>query len=401
MRGRASFSRAIADRDELLAGPSQEERAATSETVILAEESLQATIENEERKVENARRTLLSTGLTAFSDDDDEEAVPPVISGTYTCDVEGTYTLDVFSSAAASGYSYRLSGLEFGTYIASVDQPVALGKCGLRIQFNDSSKYSRSVWKIEIPNKKSSSYTTNLNTYTLAETQAASSIALAEQEVALAKANANTSNAPAREEATRRANASITSAQARLARIDASLADRTLTAPFAGVITEIDSVPGETIGTSPVVTLLADSDFEITARIPEIDIGKLLVGQKTELVFDARSSETLTGTIDFISLKSTEIDGVAYYEALIALDEKPAWLRSGLNADIDIVINETEDSVLRVPKRFVYETKDGFEVIKQTGEESYASTTVEVEMEGNDGYYAITGLNAGDVVVAP
>lgn len=395
----AALATAVANRDELLAGPSSEARVVTDETVELKKEALETTIQNEERKIENARRTLLSNGLAVFSDDPDEEAVPPTISGTYTCAAEGSYTISVFSSASVSGYSYRLSGLEFGTYVASTEQALALGACGLRIQFDSDSNYNRSVWTIEIPNTKSNSYTTNLNAYNLAKTQAASAITLAEQDVALAEASATNENAPARNEAVTRANAAIAQAQARLAGIDAQIADRTLVAPFSGTITEIDILPGETVTTVPVVTLLADQEFEVVARIPEIDIGKLLIGQKAQLVFDARSTEVVEGTIHFISLKSTEIDGVAYYEAVIELDTLPVWLRSGLNADIDIIIEEKKD-VLRLPKRFVVKTDGGYEVLVRDGDK-VASTTVKVTLEGNDGFVAITGLNQGDVVVAP
>ena len=117
------------------------------------------------------------------------------------------------------------------------------------------------------------------------------------------------------------------------------------------------------------------------------------------MVFDARSSEILTGEIDFISLKATEIDGVAYYKAMISMNETPQWVRSGLNADVEIIVSEKNDG-LRVPKRFVVETKDGHVVlIKENG--STASSTVKIELEGNDGYVAITGVNEGDILVAP
>ncbi len=395
----ASLASAGADYDELLSGPSGEDREVTSETLELKRATLKTTKETETLKIENARRALLSSSLTAFSDDVNEDATPPTISGTYTCDKEGVYIVDVFSSAAQSGYSYRLSGLETGTYVASVDQAVALGACGLRIIFDGDSSYSRTKWQVEIPNAKSNAYVTNLNTYNLTVSQAASAIALAEQEVVLAEANAISDNAPARSEEVARADASVAQARARLARIDADIADRVLRAPFSGTITEIDILPGETVTATPVVTLLASSAFDVTARIPEIDIGKLETGQKVEMVFDARAGEVVEGAIDFISLKSTEIDGVAYYEAKIELKEVPPWIRSGLNADIDVVITE-QGAVLRVPKRFVSETSTGHSVLLKRGD-IFATTTVEVTLEGNDGFVAITGLNEGDIVAAP
>jgi len=74
-------------------------------------------------------------------------------------------------------------------------------------------------------------------------------------------------------------------------------------------------------------------------------------------------------------------------------------MRSGLNADIDIVIIDAADS-LRVPSRFVTQTDGGAQVRTKVGE-LVATTTVNVTLTGNDGFTAITGLNQGDIVVAP
>lgn len=117
------------------------------------------------------------------------------------------------------------------------------------------------------------------------------------------------------------------------------------------------------------------------------------------MVFDARASEILTGEVSFISLKETEIDGVSYYEAIIKLKELPTWIRSGLNADVEIIISEQTDS-LRIPKRFAIKTADGYEVLVKKNEVT-ATTSIKVELEGNNGYFAITGLNEGDILIAP
>lgn len=395
----AALSRTVADRDELLQGPTLTAQDVTAAELAAKEAALRTTKETEEQKVANAYRTLLSSDLTTYSEDTDEDAVPPLLSGSYTCDTAGTYLIEVFSSKADSGYSYYLSGLESGTFPVSTDQPIALGTCGLRIIFDAASSYSRTTWHIDVPNLKSSQYVANRNAYALAVTQAESAIALAEQAVTLAKADATNQNAPARNEAIDRANADVAQAQARLNRIDSTIADRTLTAPFGGVITNIDILPGETVTTVPVVTLLANSEFDVTARIPEIDIGKLQTGQRVEMLFDARTTEVVTGAITFISPRATEIDGVAYYEAIIKFDTVPTWIRSGLNADIEIIISERTDS-LRIPRRFLTTTDTGYEVLVLK-DGTTATTTIEVLLEGNDGFVAITGLNQGDTIIAP
>jgi len=395
----AGLTSAVADRGELISGPAGEERTVTNETVELKKEALTTTKLIENSKVANARRSLLSSGLTAYTTDADENSVAPEVSGTYSCDTEGTYTLSMYKSDSPSGYSYRLEGLETGSYTAAVEQPIALGECGLKLLFDPNSTYGGSVWHIDIPNKLSATYTVNQNAYELVQVQAKSAIALAEQEVTLAEASADDNNATPRPEALVRADASVAAAQARVSRVDASISDHIMRAPFSGTVTNINIKVGETATTEPIITLVASSEFEVTARIPEIDIDKLVAGQKVDMMFDAKTNEMVTGTVSFISLEATEIDGVSYFDAYIAMDNQPNWLRSGLNADVNIILSEEKDT-LRIPKRFLIKENNQFFVLTSNGETT-ATSTIGVTLEGDDGFVAITGLNAGDTVVAP
>lgn len=396
----ATLAQARATLAELVAGPTDTTRAAADETVTLKEAAL-ATVRTEQAQaIRNAYRTLLSDGLAAVAVDPSEEAPAPTVSGTYTCDEPGTYELEVYTSDTRSGYSYHVRGLETGSFPVSTTQPAPLGACGLRIQFAADENYHRSEWRIDIPNPDAAVYTKNVNAYQTARTVASTSIRLAEQELALAVANAANTVAPARREAIAGATAAVEQAAAQLTRIDAQLTDRRLTAPFAGTIADVTAEPGETVSTAPIITMLTGEQFEVTARIPEIDIGKLAVGQTVRMTFDARPSEPLTGTIRFVSPQATIIDGVSYYEAIITPDTTPAWIRSGLNADIDIIIDAAADS-LRIPRRFLIETDTGHAVQQLSPHGGVSTTTVTLRLAGNDGYAAITGLSPGATVVAP
>lgn len=399
LEARSALASAEADRAELRAGVRSETRSSVAATVLLKEEQLARTKADEAQKIANARRTLLSSGLTATINDPGERAPAPTITGTYACDREGTYILEIFSSQSPSGYSIRVSGLETSTESASIEQAVPFGTCGLRAQLAPNANYHSSVWTVAIPNKTSPQYTINKNAYDLAVEGAESAIRLAERELALAKADASVTTAPARSEELARADAAVASAAARLARAEATAGDAVLTAPFAGTIIDVAATPGEAVGTTPVVTLLSADRYELIARIPEIDIGKLSLGQTAEVVFDTAVNETLSATVDFISPDATVIDGVAYYEARLALATLPPWLRSGLNADIDIIINATNGP--RLPRRFVTDDSGTYTVLTTNPNGSLASTTVTVDLIGNDGYIAITGLPVGTTVVAP
>jgi HlyD family secretion protein len=389
---------AQADQAELISGIRGEERAIASTKVAIAEEELIRVTKEHTEKVDNAYRTLLTTDLEARPANKDTESTPPIITGTYTCG-EGTYTLSIFRSSAKSGYSYRLSGLEAGTYTAYTDTPGALGTCGLSIQFLSGESYGSSSWTIRIPNTESPSYSTNDNAYILAQTAKTNAITSAEQNLLLAKQTEALSIARPREEAVTREQARVLQAESRVQKILSELNDRVLLAPFDGIVSTIGPLVGETVGAEPVLSLVSKDVFELTALVPEIDITKIAIGQKADIIFDARTDETHIATITFISPIAKEIGGVSYFETKLMLDTPSSWLQSGLNADIDIVI-ERREQVTRVPKRFLI-SDEGTDFILVPNGNTTKRVPVTILFEGNDGYVEINGVEPGVTVIAP
>ncbi len=397
---RAAVADARAALALLDAGVREETRAVTTETVRLKEAQLVTTRQTTEQAIATAKRTLLNTELTSYTNNTNKTAVPPLVSGTYQCDAEGMYVISVFRSNAQSGFSFTVRGLEEGTFDASLDQPATFGSCGLRLLFTAGGNYANTTWYIDIPNKKSPLYTQNKNAYDAAVTNAATAIALAEQELFLAEATARESVASARPEARAQAEATLAAALARAESSEAALSDRVLRAPFNGTVVSLDLVPGETITTAPVLSLFSSERYELIARVPEVDIGKLALGQPATVVFDTRPDQPQAARIDFLSPQAITIDGVAYYEARLALEERPEWLRSGLNADIDIIIGQTE-AAARLPERFIETREDGTSVVVKKEGDLLATTSVEILFRGNDGFVSLSGLLAGEHVVLP
>ena len=396
----AALAIARATYQETIAGPRSETIDVADINIKNAEENLARVTIEENRKVHNARTALFSTNITSLALDPNEESTPPSVTGNYTCNKEGVYNLRVYRSNSESGYSYNYTGLENGTELVSVDQPTPIGNCGLYLKFTAGDRYSNSTWEIKIPNTRSANYTTLNNAYTLALTQAKNAIASAENSLNLAKKEAGLSTAPARSEEVTKSNAGISQAEARVSTIDARIANRSIVAPFSGVVTDVSIIKGETAQTLPVITVLANNTFTLKARIPEIDITKIAVDQSIQAVFDAQSKDTLTGKIIYIAPNATQIDGVAYFETVIELDQNPSWIRSGLNADIDIIIKNKEN-VLRLPKRFITTSPNGSQVVLKLIGDKTATSSVEVLFTGNDGFMEVQGLNEGDVVIAP
>jgi HlyD family secretion protein len=273
-----------------------------------------------------------------------------------------------------------------------------MGACGLTIQFGISN-YAAEDWTITIPNTESASYLTNLNAYNLARTERTNAIRAAEQELELAKKNEMVDTAAPRSEALVRAQARLRQASAQIASVQAQIDQHKLTAPFGGIITRIDTVVGESVGTEPIITMVSDSAYELIALIPEIDITRVEVGQTVDVVFDARQEETLVARVSRVSPLAREINGVSYFEATLLLETPAPWLRGGLNADIDIKL-DVRENVLRIPTRFILEEDGQTSVLIPDGNKT-RSVPVTIQFSGNDGFVVVEGLTRGDTVVAP
>jgi len=389
-----------AAKSELLRGPRTENQTVTRTNVSIAEENLDRVKAEQENLVENARRVFLSSSLEAFPQNKDSADVAPIVSGSYSCDTEGTYTLSLFPSNTKSGYSYRLSGLESGTYSAYTGTSAALGSCGLVIQFEEGENYRIQNWTISIPNTQSTSYIANLNAYKLSLQQQKNAVEAAEQTLILAEKTQTRDNAPATEEAINQANARIEQAEARLRAVESKIADFTIRAPFDGVITNIDFRVGEVGSAANAITIAAIGDgYVLTARIPEVDITKIEVGDSAEVIFDAKTDETIPATINFISPLSSEIDGVAYYEARFTLDHEPLWMRAGLNADLNILVAFNPHTLI-VPKQFIF-SENGVPYVYIINGTEKIKKEVKTGLIGNNGYVEVLNLQEGTAVVSP
>ncbi len=398
-KAKADVAIAEANLENLLRGARPEAKAITTTSIAAATAEVERVTRENNLAVENARRALYSTSLTAKSSDPFETSPAPTISGTYRCSESGTYTLRIYKSSAASGYSLSVTGLETGTFSAGIDQPNSFGTCGLMAQLLPNETYQNTTWVIEIPNTKSASYISLKNTYDSAVASRDSAVATANEALTLARQRQLLENATPLSTDIRTAEARLTQAKATLAELSATLADRSIIAPFAGTVTTIDILAGETAPTTPVITLLATDAFEVVARVPEIDITKITLDQPVRVVFDAKQDEVRTGLVSFIAALPTTIDGVAYFEVKIRLDETPSWLRGGLNADIDIVTG-TSPSGSKVPTRYLITTEHGTFLRVLTGQ-SVSTTSVEVVFNGNDGFVAVRGIAPASTIVAP
>ena len=172
-----------------------------------------------------------------------------------------------------------------------------------------------------------------------------------------AKAKLNNLTAPRVEDV---AAAKVQVEQKRLALEQAQLdlQKATLTAPFDGVITQVNAKAGAASGSGPAIKLADVSHYHIDVLIDETDIGVVQAGQTVEATFDALPGTTAVGKVARIDLAGTLNQGVANYKVRTDLEPTTAPLRIDMTANVRLLGEEHPD-VLAVPTEAVRSDETG------------------------------------------
>lgn len=233
----------------------------------------------------------------------------------------------------------------------------------------------------------------------------------AKSAVSLSLARLNSVVAPARSQDIALAQAQVDQAKAALESIETSIKNSIITAPLDGVITQINYNVGEQFGVSgkPMITMLADGNFEIEVDISESDINKVKIGDKAEVTLDAFSEDVvIPASVSFIEPAQTLIQGVVYYKVEIVFDDlnnlkerlakQGLSLKSGMTANITITTNY-KDKVIAIPARAVIE-EDGVKVVRILAGDKMIRVPVKTGLRGDEGLIEITeGINENDEII--
>ena len=351
--------------------------------------SLDVVTQKQDALVETAYRNLLSSSLEVEPSSSSYTQTAPIITGRYT-GPEGSYKVIIRRGASTNQPVISVFGIET---VRDVDiestTSTPLGSYGLFIDFPDTlSSYNDTIWFVNIPNVKSSVYTTNFNAYQESLRERDRAIDAAEAELRLDSTTTSI------------AEAELQQAQAAVSRIQAEIAKRTIRAPFDGVVSVLEAETGEIVSVGDaVVAVVSDGDFEIELEVPEIDVSKIEVGNIVDISLDAfGTQEVWQGEIAAISQSETYVDGVPVYQTNVRFIESDSRIRSGLSATV-MIMTETRDNVLAVPAEFVDRDENGRFVHVVIGEDETERRDVVIGLRGSDGFIEIIeGLSEGENV---
>lgn len=243
---------------------------------------------------------------------------------------------------------------------------------------------------------------TNLNTAIDGLNTAISSVNTAESNVAVAKRELDLKKAGSTAEAIVSAEAKVEEARAAVLAAEAQLAKTYLRAPFAGVVTKVNAVPGEIApANTTLVSLISAGEFEIEANVPEADIAKIELGDAATTTLDAYSSDIqFPAVIAEIDPAETLVDNVPTYKVTLRFLSADPRIRSGMTVNIDVVTEERKGALV-VPVRAVNTRTNGSRYVLAVGAEgSTLEKNVETGIRAEGGLIEIlSGLSEGEQVI--
>ncbi len=182
-----------------------------------------------------------------------------------------------------------------------------------------------------------------------------------------------------------------------------TLAKATITAPYDGIIAEVDVKVGDTLTpatyTQTIFQIIDPTHMEFTIKVDEMDITGVMVGQTADITLDALPNLKPVGKVMFVSPLPTVESGVVQYQVKIGFDV-PAGsaLKSGMSATADIII-ATHNGTLTVPSRAVGRNKAGQSVVKQMVGDVVTEKVVTVGISNSTDTEILSGVNEGDTLV--
>lgn len=190
-------------------------------------------------------------------------------------------------------------------------------------------------------------------------------------------------------------------ARANLESAELNLEKAVIVAPFDGVVADISITEGKEISTAtlatPAISLVDTSEIEMRGFIDEIDIAMVQLGQEANIILDALPDEEVKGSVVFISPAGTIRAGVVSYDTTITLENPVAWLRDGMSATAEVII-ERRDDVLMIPNRAIRGTSENRMVVVLVDEQEEER---EITLGLTDGINTevLSGLDEGEKVV--
>ncbi len=185
--------------------------------------------------------------------------------------------------------------------------------------------------------------------------------------------------------------------------INKKLSYATIKAPMSGTIVKKNINIGEIEQAgNPAFTIIKENEMRIEARIPEVDISNVKIGQKVSVKFDAYpENKRFKATIVEIDPAPVTIQNISYYIVKANIENPDPGFKYGMNNTIYDETNR-KNNILMIPA-WTIEKKDGKQfvsIITDTKNKIIEKKEIKTGISGDGGMVeVISGLKKGDQIV--
>ena len=175
-------------------------------------------------------------------------------------------------------------------------------------------------------------------------------------------------------------------------------------APFSGVITARYAEPGAfvtpttaasaTAGATSSSLVELSEGIEVTAKVPESDIGRIRIGQEAIVRVDAFPDQRFVARVSEIAPRAQKTDNVISFEVKLNLISPSPQLLIGMSADVDFQTGKTAPSTLVPAVAIVTEKGEpGVLLVGQKNQPSFQA--VELGTSSGSKTAILSGLKPG------
>ncbi len=184
--------------------------------------------------------------------------------------------------------------------------------------------------------------------------------------------------------------------ESEIARNEVQLANTSITAPFAGRITERTVELGQTVGASDNLFRLASfSPLFADIHLSEQDSQRVRPGQEVELTLGNRAGDAQLGRV--VRVSPVVDDSTGTVKVTAELRTRTPGFRPGAFVRVAIETDVRDETIL-IPKRAVVE-EDGEAFVFVNDGETAVRRTVELGYEDGDAIEIRSGVSVGESVV--
>ncbi len=215
----------------------------------------------------------------------------------------------------------------------------------------------------------------------------------------LAEAGATTDDINAQTAMVKQALAAVSVAQAGVASASAMVQKTVLVSPFDGVITLQNAKIGQTVvPSSPIVSVISTSTYQMDVYIPEVNIGSVKIGQHAQITLDSYGSGIVfPAIVTSVDPGETMTNNIPSYKVILQFVKLDSRIKSGMTGNVTISIGISK-RVLAISDSTIIHKEDTTIVILKT-QKGIKQQQVTVGSIGSDGYdQVIHGLKVGDQI---